>query len=272
MMTFLFWNIKKNPLQKIIGDLAEIHEVDVFILAECEIEQSVLLTELNSRPGLQYSSPFSVSRKVTIYTRFPGDWLTPKLEEDGLSIRHFVNPIMDTDILIVAAHLRSKLYLGESDQLSLAPRWRQRIEEAEKEVGHKRTVVVGDLNMNPFDSGVISSEGFHGIMDKSIAERGSRMVSGQMRDFFYNPMWSLFGDESEGPPGSYYYDASSQPLNYYWHIFDQVLVRPELVPLFPHTELRFLTDANSLSLTNARGIPDSSTISDHLPLLFKLNI
>ena len=262
----------KNPLQEIIGDLAEIHEVDVFILAECEIKRSELLTELNSRPGLQYSSTFSVSEKIAMYTRFPGDWLTPKSEEDGLSIRHLVNPVMNTSLLIVAAHLRSKLYLGENDQLSLAPRWRQSIEKAEKEVGHKRTIVVGDLNMSPFDPGVASSEGFHGIMDKRIAERGGRMVLGQARNFFYNPMWSLLGDESAGPPGSYYYDASSRPVNFYWHIFDQVLLRPELVPLFPSKELKLLTDAASLSLMNDRGIPDSSNVSDHFPLLFRLNI
>ena len=272
MMTFLFWNIKKNPLQKIIGDLAEIHEVDVFILAECEIARSDLLTELNSRPGLQYSSPFSISKRIAMYTRFPEDWLTPKLDEDGLSIRHLVNPVMKTSVLIVAAHLPSKLYLSENDQTSVASRWRQRIEEAEKEVGHNRTVVVGDLNMSPFDPGVASSEGFHGIMDKRIAERGGRMVLGQARNFFYNPMWSLLGDESAGPPGSYYYDASSRPVNFYWHIFDQVLLRPELVPLFPSKELKLLTDAASLSLMNNRGIPDSSNISDHFPLLFRLNI
>lgn len=272
MMTFLFWNIKKSPLQEIIGNLAEIHQVDVFILAECEIERSELLTELNSRPGLQYSSTFSVSENIAIYTRFPGNWLTPKSEEDGLSIRHLVNPVMKTSLLIVAAHLRSKLYLGDDDQLSLAPRWRQSIERAEKEVGHKRTIVVGDLNMNPFDPGVTSSEGFHGIMDKKVAKRGSRTVSGQVRDFFYNPMWSFLGDESEGPPGSYYYDASSRPVNFYWHIFDQVLLRPELVSLFPGEELKLLTDADSLSLMTNRGIPDSTNASDHFPLVFKLDL
>jgi hypothetical protein len=58
-MTFLFWNLKKQPLEKTIGNLAELHEVDVFILAECKIKRSDLLTELNSRPGLEYSFPFS---------------------------------------------------------------------------------------------------------------------------------------------------------------------------------------------------------------------
>ena len=45
--------------------------------------------------------------------------------------------------------------------------------------------------MNPFDPGVTSGEGFHGVMDKRIAEKGSRKIVGKVRDFFYNPMWSL---------------------------------------------------------------------------------
>ena len=154
----------------------------------------------------------------------------------------------------------------------LATRWRQQIEEAEKLVGHRQTVIVGDLNMNPFDPGVIASDCFHGVMDKKIAKRGRRKVDGQDREFFYNPMWSLLGDESMGPPGTYYYDASSRPLNYYWHMFDQVLLRPELVPLFPSDDLRILTDAGSDSLMKSRGIPDSRGASDHFPLLFRLNI
>ena len=271
-MTFLFWNLKKNPLQEVIAEITEIHDVDIVILAECEIERSELLTELNSRPGTSFSFPFSVSPRIAIYTRFPGRWLTSISEEDGLSIRHLNYPITNTQILLVAAHLPSKLYLRDYDQMQLAPRWRKLIEDAEKKVGHKRTVIVGDLNMNPFDLGVIAAEGFHGIMDKRIVERRSRRVLGKDRNFFYNPMWSLLGDESQGPPGTYYFDASSKPLNHFWHIFDQVLLRPELVPVFPYEELKILTDTARFSLMNDRGIPDSSGASDHLPLLFKLNI
>ncbi len=215
MMTFLFWNINKKPLQNTIGELAEIHEVDILILAECEIERSDMLRQLNSSPGPRFTYPFSASTKIEIYARFPSRWLRPVVEEDYLSIRHFSNPIRNTQVLLVAAHLPSRLHLSEDDQMLLASRWRQQIEKAEMKVGHRRTVVVGDLNMNPFDQGVVAGEGFHGIMDKRIAKRGNRKVLGQVRDFFYNPMWSLLGDESEGPPGTYYYNASSKPINYY---------------------------------------------------------
>ncbi len=227
-----------------------------------------MLRELNSRAGLQFSLTFSPSDRIVIYTRFPSKWVRPILDDDKLSIRHLVHPIYEQELLIVAAHLSSRLHRTEEDLSHLATRSRSQIEESEKKVGHKRTVIVGDLNMNPFDSGVVSSEGLHGVMDKRIAERRSRTVNGEVRHFFYNPMWSRFGDESFGPSGTYYYDSSS-PTNRFWNIFDQVLIRPELLPNFRNEELRIITEVNSRSLMKANGRPDTS-VSDHFPLLFRL--
>lgn len=271
MMTFLFWNVKKNPVQKTIADFAEMYTVDVIILAECDIEETVLLSELNSRTDSQYSVPARLGSKTDIYTRFPPEWLTPLADIHGLSIQHLKNPVMNADLLMAAAHLPSRLHQTDVGLSHLAARWRSAIEEAEIRVGHTKTVVVGDLNMDPFHPGVVSSEGFHGTMDKRIALRRTRKVLEEDRHFFYNPMWSLFGNGSAGPPGTYYYDASSQPVNYFWHIYDQVLLRPDLIPFFPERELKILTHTESASLITNNGRPDTDYASDHLPLLFKLD-
>lgn len=271
LMTFLFWNVKKNPVQKTIADLAVMYEIDVIILAECNIEETVLLSELNSRSDSRYSLPARRGRKTDIYTRFPPEWLTPLADIYGLSIQHLENPIVNDTLLVVAAHLPSRLHQTDEGLSHLAARWRSAIEEAEKRVGHTKTVVVGDLNMDPFHSGVVSSEGFHGTMDKRIANRKTRRVLEQDRHFFYNPMWSLFGNDSDGPPGTYYYDASSEPVNYFWHMYDQVLLRPDLIPFFPDRELKILTHTQSASLVTNSGKPDADNTSDHLPLLFKLD-
>lgn len=272
MMTFLFWNVRKNPVQKIIADFAEMYRIDVIILAECDVEEPEMLNELNSRSESQYSFPVHRGRKIDIYTRFPSEWFTPVADIHGLSILHLENPVFKEDLLVVAVHLPSRLHQTEDDLSLLATRWRNRIEEAETAVGHTNTVVVGDLNMDPFHKGVVSSEGFHGITDKGIAKRRFRRVLEEDRHFFYNPMWSLLGDRSEGPPGTYYFNASSRPINFFWHMFDQVLLRPDLLPFFPDGELRILTQTNSDSLITDRGIPDATSMSDHLPLMFRLNI
>jgi len=271
MMTFLFWNVKNTPVQRKIAELAEENEIDVIILAECDIKETDLLYELNSRSDARYSSPARRGRKTDIYTRFPARWLTPQADTYGMSIQHFVNPIINAKLLVVAVHLPSRLRQTDDGLSHLAARWRSAIEEAEKKVGHSNTLVVGDLNMDPFHPGVVSSEGFHGTMDKRIANRRTRRVLEEDRHFFYNPMWSLFGDESDGPPGTFYYNASSEPVNYFWHMYDQVLLRPDLIPFFPNRELRILTHTGSDSLMTSGGRPDAANTSDHLPLLFKLD-
>ena len=75
------------------------------------------------------------------------------------------------DILIVAVHLPSKLNYQDKDQALLCPRYAEFIREAEKEVGHCRTLIVGDFNMNPFEEGVVSSEGFHALMDRGLVRK-----------------------------------------------------------------------------------------------------
>jgi hypothetical protein len=80
----------------------------------------------------------------------------------------------------------------------------EQIHEAETQYVHTRTVVVGDMNMNPFEDGMCRSEGLHAVMCKHIARKEKRTVLGKERLFFYNPMWNFLGDETRGPPGTYY--------------------------------------------------------------------
>ncbi|MBL8205931.1 MAG: hypothetical protein JNM09_16975 [Blastocatellia bacterium] len=84
-------------------------------------------------------------------------------------------------------------------------------------------------------------------------------------------MWGFFGDGSEGPAGTYYYRHSGH-VSYFWNIFDQVLIRPDLLPSFRNSDLAVLTDDGDESLLTSHGLPDVAGASDHLPLLFKLDI
>jgi hypothetical protein len=144
------------------------------------------------------------------------------------------------------------------------------IREQEGKAGHSRTVLIGDLNVNPFDHGVVSTEGLHAVMTRDLAFRGSRKIKGTFYPFFYNPMWSHFGDGSVGPAGTYFYERG-EAVMYFWNIFDQVLLRPELARSFDPRELRILTEAGS-PLARPNGRPDISAGSDHFPLFFNLRI
>ncbi|MBC8042592.1 MAG: hypothetical protein IAF08_04025 [Rhizobacter sp.] len=116
---------------------------------------------------------------------------------------------------------------------------------------------------------MVDARGLHAVATRAVATKNSRKVDGKEYPFFYNPMWRYFGDENDRPSGTYYY-GGSEPKTYFWNIYDQVLLRPNLVPLFEQQELRILTGDGKQEFLK-KGVPDKA-ISDHLPILFKLNI
>src|SRR5688572_12041011 len=152
MITFLFWNINKKPLEKVIADLAEEHNVDVLILAECEIEVATMLKELNQEQDAQFDFPFSQCEKIVIYTRFSREFLEPVFESARLTIRR-LKLLGREEILLAAVHLPSRSHFDEKDHTSECIELSKTINEVEGNIGHKKTVLVGDLNGNPFDYG-----------------------------------------------------------------------------------------------------------------------
>ncbi|MGL4553698.1 MAG: hypothetical protein ACRC33_21250, partial [Gemmataceae bacterium] len=175
----------------------------------------------------------------------------------------------------------SKLYRSDDSQTLAAPVFSPVIRRAEKRVAHERTVLVGDLNLNPFDPAMVGAEGLNAVMTRDLALNEVRVVDGQSYPFFYNPMWSHFGDSGHDirppghadhePPGTCYYSARESRW-YYWNMLDQVLLRPTLLSRFDDRDLKVLTTDGTTSFLTARGLPDASEVSDHLPLWFGLNI
>ncbi len=74
-------------------------------------------------------------------------------------------------------------------------------------MGHERTLIVGDFNLNPFDDGMIFPSGFGAMMTKGLV-RKTREAHDRYSGRFYNPIWARLGREVEGaPPGTYYWSA-----------------------------------------------------------------
>ena len=269
MVTFLFWNIHKRPLQDLIVALAREHEVDVIMLAECRLPEHVLLEGLNEGEA-HYHFAHGLCEAVRVFTRFSSEFLVPRFESDRISLRHLTLPAC-IEVLLAIVHLPSKLHFSEKSMAFECVALSKKIREQEAALGHSRTVVVGDLNMNPFEDGVTGTEGLHAVMSREVASRGSRTVQERPYPFFYNPMWSRFGDRPDGPPGTYYYDRSEH-VTYFWNIFDQVLIRPELVPRLDSDGPTVLSKVGGTSLLAPDGRPDQRGASDHLPILFRLTL
>jgi exonuclease III len=265
---FLFWNINRKPLAEVVADLADEHKADVIVLAECNIDPATMLMALNRGPGSGFHFPTSPNKSIKILTRFSRDFVRPVYDSDRLSVRRLNLPSR-SELLLAALHFPSKLFMSDDDQVLECTALARTISDQEKRVGHQRTVLVGDFNMNPFESGMVGAAALHSVMSRQISSRGSRTVQGQEYPFFYNPMWNHLGDARSHTAGTYFWD-NSKHVNYFWNAFDQVLLRPELAERFDPNGLKILTSVGDRSLVRPDGRPDNTNSSDHLPLVFEL--
>ena len=141
------------------------------------------------------------------------------------------------------------------------------IRDTEKELNTENTIVVGDFNINPYDSSFIDARYFHGIPVYEESKKKSRIIAGKEYYMFYNPMWNLLGD-SQQPYGTYYH-SGNDTINTFWNMYDQVIIRPALKDRFVNDSLKIIKETETRFLLDHNGHPDKN-ISDHLPIVFEI--
>lgn len=286
MLNLLFWNLNKKSLAESVGLLAEEREADIVVLAEMPDNTEEILTRLR-----QYNSDFMVNeprlppstetatasartlkRRVILYHRSSSAQVQRLHDAKFWTIYQLSLPDRES-LILVAVHLPAKSnpgYIGSTNRLPLFQRLCQDILKEERASGTDRTIVVGDLNQNPFDNEVVHLDTLNAVMDPDVATRVSCQWDGQTYKYFYNPMWTAYG-QRQAPMGTYYYQEPDY-VRYYWHVFDQVLLRPGLIPALGDEMPTFITELGGESLLRANGRPDNSRFSDHLPIALSLNI
>ena len=269
MPTIAFWNLARQNRPEMLAELIDRRGIEILAVAEQAFEPAELIVAYSTRTGRSLYEPRILSSRVRFYSVFPENLYRSVADDPHLSIKEY-KPLVGDSVLIVGVHLPSKQRQTDEEQAFNAQRIAARIKEAEQLVGHDRTMVLGDFNMDPFDAGMVNGDGFHAVMDRRVAAKGSRRILDQERSFFYNPMWKLMGDHSAGALGTFYRNRGGF-VNYFWHTFDQVLLRPSLLAAFREEELSIVESIGSASLlaTNEPGI--NARFSDHLPVLLNLH-
>lgn len=270
MLTVSFWNVRGRAVPALVAGLAADCNTDILILAECPSSTAILLALNSGSSGSVFTQCPGPPGRLMLLSRLPVNAVIPLADLGDLSARHVVPPA-GPSLLLIAVHLPSKLHQSDADQEQSAVWVAEEISRLESQVAHSRTLVVGDFNMNPFEPGLTGAATFHAVNARRIAGRGSRMVRGHDRSFFYNPTWRLLSDHGREHAGTYYYSHSGA-VNLFWHAFDQVLLRPSLLPHFPDDGLKVIPSIGGCSLLTANGLPDRTNASDHLPITVSLNL
>lgn len=265
MCRIVFWNLNRKDLTDLVCDLAGSTNADVVVLIESKAEIHDTLAALKSKVDSSYSKPISISdKRFHCLCRQPSFDLSEVHNGARTSVRKL--SLGEESLLLYLVHGIDVRNYDESARQDFARSLGDEIRFVTSEQHTNRLILLGDLNMNPYDRGMNMASGLNAMPTRECVRRGQRIYQSKQYDLFYNPMWSLFGDNTSGPAGTIY-DMSSQGP-YGWSMFDQAVLHYSVVDQFSGVEI--LTQAGANLLIDSKGRPNYSQVSDHLPILLSL--
>lgn len=260
-----FWNVNGKDLTDLVAQIAISYEADVIVLLECNVPTATTLQSLQTLADNNFHIPEAMSHdRFHCFSRNVQFDLTEAHEGYRTSFRRL--NIGSTESFLGLIHGVDMRNNDLAARQSVAQRIADDVRFVKKDKGTDRLILMGDFNMNPFEPPMNLAAGFNAMITKACTERRQRQWKGEKYDFFYNPMWSLLGDGSDGPAGTFY-DTSDQGT-YGWSMLDQVILNHSLVKVFQ--SVRILTQAGTRPLLDSRGRPDKIHASDHLPIMVEL--
>jgi hypothetical protein len=271
-IVILFWNIDATPLVDAVDKIIKDHGVDILLLAESLFQDKPddLLARLNSVPGEPtFSLPPSEGRpRVQVFTRLSGAEWTEATVRSRYTIWN-VTMARTRRFILAAAHFPSVQQDQNDGQRESSLALRQDLERAEMGWDDPLSIVIGDLNANPFDAGIAGSYGLNATQSRRIAQGEPRELNGLTYRWLYNPMWRFLGTDVPGT----FYKRLSAPVCFDWFVLDQVLVRPGMIRLFDNErtpDVSIITQAGNLMLVHSETkILDDRRFVRHLPVLFR---
>jgi len=237
-MKYSFWNTNRKNLDNVICDIVTEFSCDVISIAEYGGNIKELIVQLNKDKLTYYKVDDIANQRVMIITKYKTSQIEDLYDAGYFTIKRIPHDALGMHI-IAFVHLPSKLHVDDLTRFTTAQRLKSEIERIEEEQKCDRTIVIGDFNMNPYEAGMSGASALHCLSSREIVKKRHRTVLGKTHTMFYNPMWSFMGDVYL-PDGSYFYDDSSQEVNYYWNIFDQVIIRPSLIEFFDPSTVKVL--------------------------------
>lgn len=276
LIRFVCWNTQRKPLLEEVARLASEKSADFVIVIENTATPGLMNDALSRATGMHFvhaPNTLGTFEQGQLYYKTNLCAVRNLTEHSRYSIRSIAT--RGGEFLLAIVHLPSRQYWGDpSNYGSLCRDLMNDIRYFEAEAGHRRTIVIGDFNMNPFEPAMVESGGMHAMMSRDIATNGSRVVLGKEHHFFYNPMWAFLGSGGRGEvSGTHYYNTGA-PLNYYWNMFDQVLIRPDLLGGFDENSLEIVTGIGGSPLTKLirNETRVNTDVSDHLPITFAIDV
>ncbi|CAK8715670.1 Endonuclease/exonuclease/phosphatase domain-containing protein [Candidatus Electrothrix laxa] len=257
----VFWNVKRKDLTDAVCALAKSTAADVIILNENSVSSSKTLCALRQNVAGDFYIPKPASEdRFHCFCRNSALDLSEIHSGFRTSVRKY--KFENQMFLLVLLHgLDIRNYDDEARRSFMQDLMRD-LKFIREDKENNKLILLGDFNLNPYDRVMNSAAGLNAMMTRACAAKGTRQHATKKYDFYYNPMWSLLGDNTKGPAGTAYDTSNQGP--YGWSMLDQVVLHHSIIPFFNKVEI--LTEAGEYSFMDKNGRPDAKNASDHFPI------
>lgn len=260
-MKLLFWNINKKDNADLA--LACMREQEVGIAAFAEFSGTEFSDAVLRSYGY-HPIGYGGCDKVKIFTRESIEIL-----ECFEQSRFTVLPMKMGEIyfVVAAAHLVDRRSSTDSESRLIDIRAMMRVVHGyESKLSIKKTIIIGDLNANPYDKELLHPNAFNAMLFKGIVRnKSTRTWRGNEYPFLYNPTIHWLSEESENYGSVYYSSDYTSPV---WNCYDQALVSlPLMDSISSYSYLKKIGDEDLIAK-----VRPNSKISDHLPLLVDIEL
>ena len=256
----LFWNLKRNSIEKYIIDIIIENNIDVCIFAEYSgIKFDNVLLELKNNYGLFDGN--GGCDKITMIAR-KCYTVDVRREQNRYTIYSVFSD--NENYIIAGIHLQDNSHSDSETRKNTIRDIVADIKEQELSLKNDNTVIIGDFNASPFDDELVQKDSFNAVLFKDLIMK-TEFVTFNSKKYrrFYNPMLNYIS-EDDSLYGSFYYSSGIKTL--YWYFYDQVIVRKALANRIHNISI--IKAIKNKRLVNE--IMPNKEISDHLPLIVEL--
>lgn len=260
-MNILFWNLKRNPLEKYIYQCLIENEIDIAVFAEhSQVDFHSLEKQFDGE--YHYVEGMGGCEKIVLVVTKEIS-VTIRREQNRYAI--YSIRYLDQDFILAGVHLQDRMSSDVNQRIAEIARLKNDVQNLEISSKCKNTIIIGDLNSNPYDPELLQMNAFHAVLFKDVIKRSeTRTVDNITYKRLYNPVLLSLSEKGEKYGSFYYTKGSSTPI---WNCYDQILVSKPLTDRI--VEVNYLKKIGSAPLI--RKVAPNSEISDHLPLFVKLS-
>lgn len=261
-MKILFWNLQKKDLTFVSDDVCRHFDADLCAFAEGD----------NFDHALFSNDPYRRLGKLSniiLYTKYSSS-VIKVIDEGNRYCSVVINSPVHGKVLICFTHMISALHSSNESRVIESQNLMSNVLAVKQRENIEHVIICGDLNQNPYDSGIVAAGCFNATGDRLIASKMKRKVLGKTYSYFYNPMWRFYGANNR-PYGTYFH-KSSDHVTVNWNILDQFIFSASLLNLINDEDVIIVTEVAKHKLIRQDGNIDYKRYSDHLPILMSSNI